>query len=1236
MVKTIPEYSDTALDQSKMRLSFTHTSPLEAEDDKSISSEFDSDQLLRNRSNIPQLVHSTRALVNTKNRPAHRKPLRIKALEPVPRNVTRIVTSVGVLHNRYIQVGVQIGAKSDEKPILDKFVDDFHDQQPVEPFNVVDSIQWSDVEPEATVRHQRETKINLNLPVESTEFDRYRREKCNERACDYDKCDDTCDNDKRDDACDYDTRDDACDYDKRDDICSDCKSLGYKTQYPINGITPDMGNDASLELHLEQTKTIVTAAPLPIASTEVSYLKSLDNTTSASDMLDHCICSDTDIRNNISIGISRSLNYLDDAKSKDLANHIVTEATLLIASIEVNDGQLKSLDNAVSASDILHNCICSDNNIPIDFSRSLTILDDTKSKDIANVIVTEATLPITPMEVSNSHSQSVYNTVSAGDMLDHCIYSDSDIPNAIPIDFSRSLTVLDDTKSKDLANVIVTVATLPNTSMEVSYRYLQSLDNTVSASDMLDRCIYSDTDIPNGISRSLTGLYDANSKDPAKVVADFVTNTSSLTNVTNKDLAIIVATEATLPITSIEVNDGQLQALDNTVSASDMLDHCICSDKDILIGISRSLTGLDDAMSKDPTNVVADFVSNKSFLTNVTNKDLAIVFTTEATLSIASLEVNDGQLQSLDNTVSASDILHNCICSDKDIPIDVSRSLAGLDDTKSKDLAKVVTDCTSHTSALTNVSNKDCSSLRNVTIKDCSSLTNVTNKDCSSLTIVTIKDCSSLTNTTNKVCSSLTDVTIKDCLSLTNITNKDCSSLPNVTNKDCSSLKNVMSKDCSSLTNVTNKDCSSLTNVTNKDCSSLTNVTNKDCSSLTNVTNKDCLSLTNITNKDCLSLTNVTNKDWSNIKSSSREIIKIQTPVTSCTGLMSSSSCTGLMSGRSRTGLMSGNSCTGLISANSCTALMFLRNNILHFESNRPQKEQHTCLLSTSPRRSTNCRIKLRKMSADAEFDSMSSVELYKFIPVYLPLPVILNPIPHNKIDRSEWARAQEALENYLRVSGTMLSPICRTRSETFVSDAASSVNIFGPFTPTHDELRRGKRSNFNTENLTKVACFSQVAFLHYPPLCDDRFDEQRNIDFCYINSFTTPDFRSVLYVRMVDKPNITIYNLKIELSFLALSTFFHPFSKIEISYVKNIRNKIVNLFKNGGEMLELKFNTNNSTVVCPRKFDALLVLSPDAGSILRHNGSTNLMCSLAAVFQVHPSKFLVIVNHGNALLSTD
>ena len=142
-----------------------------------------------------------------------------------------------------------------------------------------------------------------------------------------------------------------------------------------------------------------------------------------------------------------------------------------------------------------------------------------------------------------------------------------------------------------------------------------------------------------------------------------------------------------------------------------------------------------------------------------------------------------------------------------------------------------------------------------------------------------------------------------------------------------------------------------------------------------------------------------------------------------------------------------------------------------------------------------------------------------------------------------------------------------------------------------------------------------------YPHPNDSRFDETLNLSLVEANTKDDPNFCATLYVEMPVKHNMELCHIKTEMAVSAMLNFFHPYNNVQCFWISNIGEKLQELLKD--RSLRPKF----SSLVHLRRFDAILVLSNDAGNLLKHR-NTCFLHSLACALQLSPHKLLVLARN--------
>lgn len=267
-------------------------------------------------------------------------------------------------------------------------------------------------------------------------------------------------------------------------------------------------------------------------------------------------------------------------------------------------------------------------------------------------------------------------------------------------------------------------------------------------------------------------------------------------------------------------------------------------------------------------------------------------------------------------------------------------------------------------------------------------------------------------------------------------------------------------------------------------------------------------------------------------------------------------------------------------------------------------------------------------------------IDLAKFIPVKLPVPREVPRILHNQRDESEWRRAQEALDmdktHWWIIANT---PI--TDPENISSEKDSG----------HEALSHKSDSSDDTA-VIPIEGHYRTRFNHTPSITSVRFDRWANEEYCRVSSQFRSDFTAVVYFECPNNYNKAVQLVKTEMVMLALMHFFYPCRFSNAVWTTNIQQQL-SLIRNNftDPVVEARFDQvydnkcscftmveQDAVVVANimnetksrysgehRNVTSILLLSPDAGKLLRHRRA-GLLLHLAAALESTENQIIVLV----------
>ena len=243
-----------------------------------------------------------------------------------------------------------------------------------------------------------------------------------------------------------------------------------------------------------------------------------------------------------------------------------------------------------------------------------------------------------------------------------------------------------------------------------------------------------------------------------------------------------------------------------------------------------------------------------------------------------------------------------------------------------------------------------------------------------------------------------------------------------------------------------------------------------------------------------------------------------------------------------------------------------------------------------------------------------------KFIPITRSLQFDVPRIQHNELAPSEWEECQSAL----LVNRTWSDLLGRSSKSDTEMITKQSKNL-------HKKKSKLKRFLHKSRKLfaikTKSAVINETALVEFQPedvefpkLTDSRLSEIVNADYVEMNNKVTPAFSAQLYVQQAPGDNLVLCHFMTELAVSAMLNFFYPYSDVQCIWIANLQNKVREEI--GKPFVHAKF----TKLVYLGRFEALLVLSHDAGSLIRHRNLCFLQ-SLAASLNISPHKLLILQN---------
>ena len=241
-----------------------------------------------------------------------------------------------------------------------------------------------------------------------------------------------------------------------------------------------------------------------------------------------------------------------------------------------------------------------------------------------------------------------------------------------------------------------------------------------------------------------------------------------------------------------------------------------------------------------------------------------------------------------------------------------------------------------------------------------------------------------------------------------------------------------------------------------------------------------------------------------------------------------------------------------------------------------------------------------------------------KFIPITEPLQFEVPRIQHNDVAPTEWEECQNAL-----LLNRACSDVRNTKSDTEMITKQSKAQMKKKSKLKRFFHKSRKLFALKTRSITAneiTPAFYITADVELPKLTDSRLSEAVNMDYVQTSNKIAPRYSAALYVEKSPDDNLVLCHSMTELAVSAMSNFFCPHSDVQCIWIAKLQDKIREEINK--PFVHAKF----TRLVYLGRFDALLVLSRDAGALMRHKNLCFLH-SLAASLDISPHKLLILQN---------
>ena len=285
----------------------------------------------------------------------------------------------------------------------------------------------------------------------------------------------------------------------------------------------------------------------------------------------------------------------------------------------------------------------------------------------------------------------------------------------------------------------------------------------------------------------------------------------------------------------------------------------------------------------------------------------------------------------------------------------------------------------------------------------------------------------------------------------------------------------------------------------------------------------------------------------------------------------------------------------------------------------QPQSEDDACCV-LEIRKPSLAEVLLERRLKDRKYP-----KFIKYIPVSLPMTSEIPKILHNEKDMAEWEEAQQAYEDM-----KLGYPTTKSRSDVHVRKPApirKKLNKLihrrnfkvSPAPKTTEEKKKNDDEKCKLSKGESSELF-ETSYSH-PKETDERFSEHLNLEFLNVNIDKSPKFSAHLYATIAEEnANYALCHVKTELLASCLQTFLFPYGDVECFWVTNLPSMIQELTS------DVKLRPLLRKLVDCKKFEAALVLSPDASKLIRHK-DTCFLRTLTTVLQIPHHKLLVLRN---------
>lgn len=259
-----------------------------------------------------------------------------------------------------------------------------------------------------------------------------------------------------------------------------------------------------------------------------------------------------------------------------------------------------------------------------------------------------------------------------------------------------------------------------------------------------------------------------------------------------------------------------------------------------------------------------------------------------------------------------------------------------------------------------------------------------------------------------------------------------------------------------------------------------------------------------------------------------------------------------------------------------------------------------------------------------------------KYIPISNPLALEVPCLLLNDKDAEEWEEAQAALVHQIKTKITcstsdtaVMNQGKKKRKKTKKHSLHSLKRLFScTSNPGNSPIKSSclvVPTTFSSPTRSQILYCSEELHRELPKLTNLRFNFNANLQYIKAATNAYPQLSAALYGQLMEPMNLRLCKIKTELAASAMQSFFCPYSNVHCSWSKNLQAHILD------QLQDPKLQAKFTRLVYLRRFDAMLVVSSEAGTLLRHK-SLAFLHTLSTILQISPHKLLVLVKQDQGI----